>query len=785
MEIEEENTHNNISSAENSIHKIKRLHQDQIEQHTNNVAANSGITSTQSTSSSNDNGLIFNVIDKIKREVSVVFSPTYPYDKTDMLTMKRKSEHVAEKKDEKYKPDEMDSNICIKKFYDYRPLENKKYFKTFTKTFDKNGIKRTGLSVVIPFFNEPSHELQQTLNSLYNAYLELQLSSKRWREKQIRICLIQDGWHKAHFTMQNYLKKLFPRKINGVDWWDHFPEFNKNFSDTETNAMYIFEKGFYEPTEINVQDGFEKDRKPMILTLVVKINNRRKHNSHEWFLGKNGYAEASNGEYLFLTDAFTLYSETCLFHLVKELDNNKSLGAVTGRQRLMTRDQQGSDTETVLSLGFLLRMVQLGDFELANCVYNGAFHNGGLLPVIPGPCGLYRASVVLENNVRDSYFKVVNEEPDKTGLVLGNLRIAEDRVLSFYSVTKVKERYMAFNPLAVFYFEAETDLQKFMLQRRRWINGSVAGYLYLLIFRFFDYLKWETSHLRKLYVGILLFCQLFTYAMVGIAPGISLKIFYYGIDYFNNYYNWGLDLELIALFVIIWAIYIAHVIVHNIKKFNFALIYILLALAICTSVVTFSSLFHFIFISTQKNTSEFALVYDIVLCMGVCVFVGPFFLALLLSGRGHSLLFMIKSYPAYILFMPMMIAWFGSYSYSRTWDLTWGNRPATELNDMSKDKKQIMIAKFKEKSVKIILVLLACNLGIFFAPLIAQVAVVGLFFAVALYQMSLSFIFCLTKIYYKIKVTIGKICRFIKGGPNPDECSPHNSRIMDSRIAEV
>ena len=70
----------------------------------------------------------------------------------------------------------------------------------------------------------------------------------------------------------------------------------------------------------------------------------------------------------------------------------------------MTKDQQGTG-ESIFSFGYMLRMVQLFDFELANAVYNGAFHLGGLLPVIPGPCGLYitldvsgvDASTVIDN----------------------------------------------------------------------------------------------------------------------------------------------------------------------------------------------------------------------------------------------------------------------------------------------------------------------------------------------------------------------------------------------------
>lgn len=34
---------------------------------------------------------------------------------------------------------------------------------------------------------------------------------------------------------------------------------------------------------------------------------------------------------------------------------------------------------------------------------------------------------------------------------------------------------MCIAPDAEFYFEAETDLELFLKQRRRWINGTVAG----------------------------------------------------------------------------------------------------------------------------------------------------------------------------------------------------------------------------------------------------------------------------------------------------------------------
>ena len=35
-------------------------------------------------------------------------------------------------------------------------------------------------------------------------------------------------------------------------------------------------------------------------------------------------------------------------------------------------------------------------------------------------------------------------------------------------------------PSTTFYFEAETTVKELVLQRRRWLNGTTAGYIWLL-----------------------------------------------------------------------------------------------------------------------------------------------------------------------------------------------------------------------------------------------------------------------------------------------------------------
>lgn len=61
----------------------------------------------------------------------------------------------------------------------------------------------------------------------------------------------------------------------------------------------------------------------------------------------------------------------------------------------------------------------------------------------------------------------------------------------------------------------------------------------------------------------------------------------------------------------------------------------------------------------------------------------PVFFALLdapVTGELRSVALMLKSGPAYILFMPTFVAFFSAYSLNRLADVSWGNRPGGEAS---------------------------------------------------------------------------------------------------------
>jgi chitin synthase len=639
---------------------------------------------------------------------------------------------------------------------DYFPLKNKTYFHNFNNEKD-------GITIIIPFYNEESHELEATLNSLFYCIKYLTHFKPEWEEEKIQILLIQDGWYKSSDSMKKYLKQLYDIEIDGKHWSDYYQDFNDETYTKEPTA-FIFEDN--KPICFNRHKTPNKEiAKYLNISLLIKIDNRKKHNSHEWFIGRNGFSEVKQSKYMFCTDCFTMYHKACLYHLVNHMDNNEKTAVCTGRQRVMSRDMQGSN-ENILSLSSILRDVQLFDFESSNAVYNGAFSIVGFLPVIPGPCGLYRSSILLKDEVRYWYFDLVNKEPTETGLVLGNLRIAEDRILSYSVLLKNEEpANMMFVPESVFYFEAETSLKQFILQRRRWINGTVAGYIYLLMIEPEHFIKWNINIFRKMYILFLLSLQILTYFIVGFSPAISLTIFYHSLLYILNYSSLNyVTVEMVSVLFLIfgWILYIVHYYVHNNKKFDSNVIYMLLFFSMIISIATLLSLILFVI----QNYSMMSLITyilfsgNITIKIIILVFILPFLNGILISNSCHSFFYMIKSFLSYFLFSHMLISTFGSYSYSRFFDLTWGNRPTSEniTSNITEEEMEHTKELFLIKCRRMIILLIIMNILVFFIPENIQLGILGIFFYIAAYQLSLSTLFLIKNIPSKIKY-LYRICR--------------------------
>jgi hypothetical protein len=128
-----------------------------------------------------------------------------------------------------------------------------------------------------------------------------------------------------------------------------------------------------------------------------------------------------------------------------------------------------------------------------NASFMSVYDSIGAMHVIPGPCGLYRYSKLgsLKEGLMQQYFRLFSRS--NKGLILGNVELVEDRIpgtlLAFPPKQSSKDKSVM--PAegwpktglvrdAIFYMEAEKPLSQLVKQRRRWLNGTFATYIWML-----------------------------------------------------------------------------------------------------------------------------------------------------------------------------------------------------------------------------------------------------------------------------------------------------------------
>ncbi len=315
---------------------------------------------------------------------------------------------------------------------------------------------REMVNVVIPFFNEEKHELQRSLCSLYDQEQEC-IAFDELSNTEFHYVTVMDGFYKASDSMINYMCEMY-----GNEW---VRDFNQGDEDDCTKILQkVDEYGNLSKVKVG-EDKF------INLTVIVKKQNRKKPNSHEWFF--RAFIPQFKGEYAYTTDCGTLYAKNCVRELIYYLKEHDDVSAVTGRQRVMSSDMQNVQTEGLLAMWY--RAAQAYDYEASISAFQGAFSLCGMLPVLPGPCGMFRTKYIM-GPCMDYYMNFINTTTAEDGLVAGNLLLAEDRILSYAAALKTG-KFTRWVPSAIFYFEAETQSNNFLI-----LYGSAISVIFLLMF---------------------------------------------------------------------------------------------------------------------------------------------------------------------------------------------------------------------------------------------------------------------------------------------------------------
>lgn len=541
-------------------------------------------------------------------------------------------------------------------------------------------------------------------------------------------CLIQDGWENADESVKEKLKQIFPHEQHWkeIETWKESDYRNQvsippqkqeiddnnntqpslqtlNVNETQTpkkdKVTYIFQTKIDQDTNVCGLTEIPDTEEKILLSLIIKKDNRKKHNSHQWFFSSFGFCGAIQPDLCFATDCSTLFDEPCLTLLITKMLENADCAVCTGRQVVMDSSQQGS-RDSLLEM--LYRAAQRYDFESSFSVFVGAFALFGFLPVVPGPCGLYRWNFMVGKPL-DWYFDTVNTPTAESGIILSNLKIAEDRILSYSAVLKTREEtIMCVVPNAEFYFEAETDLAQLAKQRRRWINGTFAGYLYLISHPRLLFFESKMNILRKLGVFLLIWFQVFTCLVTQLTPSIFLCAWHSVLFWIfpvttSEPFAYA---TISAIFLAYLVLYVAFVLRHSQpgddKTFIGWMFYVLLVFSMLVVLLSFGSSLarvikgHWINDGVLDETK-------IIIVSAYSIMVIPVLISFFVHIR--SSLRLITSIVPFYLFLPTLVAWFSSYSAARFWDVSWGNRPgSSQSSEDSLNNEQAK--KLKEKEEK-------------------------------------------------------------------------------------
>lgn len=238
------------------------------------------------------------------------------------------------------------SSIAPEAEFDYFPhlsMEPHKMVDGVTYNFKKEKV----ISCIVPCYTESAKELKRTIRSLFR-----QRIPPGWRVEAV---IVMDGADRIEASMAEHLATLF-----GV-------RFNSGNPDTDPflqlpGAETIIVQPLNEESALSRAPVMENSVGGY--SLVVKRSNQRKANSQMWWLGP--HSSAIGCKYALATDCGTVFARTATVHLIRRLEAEQDLHAVTGFQRIMTSEMQGDGSWECFNdpLAHILRMLQRFEFEV-------------------------------------------------------------------------------------------------------------------------------------------------------------------------------------------------------------------------------------------------------------------------------------------------------------------------------------------------------------------------------------------------------------------------------------
>ncbi|KAG7660459.1 uncharacterized protein J8A68_006031 [[Candida] subhashii] len=586
--------------------------------------------------------------------------------------------------------------------------------------------RETEIMVCITMYNEDEILLARTLFGVFENIKNLsRRADPAWGEeswKKIVVCIVNDGRLELNKRTETLLRALglfqdgyAKSKINDKSVKAHIYEY------TSTVGIDV----------VNEKVHIGPNSNPVQFIFCLKEKNSRKINSHRWCF--QAFAPILQPRVIMLLDCGTKPSKDAFYYLWRAFRDPNVAGACGEMRAALGPGKKLLANPLVAAQNF--------EYKISNVLDKPMESAFGFISVLPGAFSAYRYEALLNVNGKgplEKYFKGEflhgftnpdgDEEEDdereikernyqEAGIFTSNMYLAEDRILCFELVAKKRHRYVL---RYVNEAKAETDvperIDEFVLQRRRWLNGSMFAAAYAV----FHWTKiWKSDHglFRKLMLQLEFYYQLTTILVSWFSLAsffLVFRILTANLGSTEMHFEIGKYLAVIFLWFYVGSVVCTFVLAFGNTPRGTKKFYLVIAcfFAVLMAYMMFAAIFLAVHTATSiidehKDDFTISLIFtnekfrDLIVSTASIYLL--YFAGAIMFGEPS---FMFTSFAQYVLLSPTYINVLNIYAFCNIHDVSWGTKGVEQAKDLgsaksvSKDSDElIMIAPGVEQEV--------------------------------------------------------------------------------------
>ncbi|KAI9712210.1 MAG: hypothetical protein M1812_006945 [Candelaria pacifica] len=539
--------------------------------------------------------------------------------------------------------------------------------------------RHTELFIVVTMYNEDDVLFVRTMTGVFKniEYMCSRKDSKTWGQeawKKIVVCVVSDGRAKINprtravlAGMGVYQDGIAKQKVNGKDVTAHIYEYT-------TQVGLELKKGV-----VNIKP---RGGTPVQMLFCLKEKNQKKINSHRWFF--QAFGRVLDPKICVLIDAGTKPGKDSIYHLWKAFDLEPMCGGACGEIKVMT----GPGGRKLLKP---LVATQNFEYKMSNILDKPLESAFGFISVLPGAFSAYRF-IALQNDKTgngplEKYFAGEKMHGANAGIFTANMYLAEDRILCFELVAKRNCHWiLQYVKSSTGETDVPEEMAEFILQRRRWLNGSFFAAVYALA-HFYQIYRSSHTFIRKLMFLVEFGYQAFNMLFAWFAIGnffLVFRILTTSLGDSNLLGTTGRVLGIVFEWLYLATLLTCFVLAlgnrpQGSNKFYMTQVYfwccLMLYLMFAAVFVTVRGIQSevsdekahggFTFSDLFKNTLFFTLIVSLLSTYVLWIVVSVLFL-----DPWH----MVTSFIQYLLLTPTYINILNVYAFCNTHDITWGTK---------------------------------------------------------------------------------------------------------------